>query len=76
MLLSKQITVRVPVELVAEVEHRGAVAPFFVAAVREKLDRMRQEEIEESLLCLGEDPADNDISDWASMQAEVMARVD
>jgi hypothetical protein len=76
MQATKQLTVRMPRDLAKKIEDQGAAAPFIIDAVREKLERQREAEIETSLACLANDPEANDISDWAPFQAKVIERVD
>ena len=74
MSLSKQLSIRMPVDLVKRLESHGAAAPYVIEAVREKLDKDDEARIEASLACLANDVEANDISDWGPMQQEVMKR--
>jgi hypothetical protein len=76
MSKSKQITVRMPLELAMAVRERGNTAAYIVEAVRDKLARDRQASIAESLKCLGDDPESGDISDFSQAQATVISRGD
>jgi hypothetical protein len=76
MSATKQITIRMPLELMAEIQSRGKSASFIIEAVRDRILRDKEEEFANSLLCLAGDAEANDISDFARAQAEVMARVD
>lgn len=73
---TKQLTVRMPEDLVERIPRHGKAATFIIDAVREKLERIRQEEIEASLQCLGEDLEENDISMWKPFQKKVWDRID
>lgn len=76
MALTKQITVRMPVDLVAELRAHGNTASYIIDAVRDKLRRDQKAEIVASLQCLAGDEEANDISDFAATQDEVIARGD
>ena len=71
MSFAKLPSVRIPVEHVESVVGRSEVAPLIVDPAPQKLGRLREAEIEESLKCLAGDAEGNDISDWAPFQAEV-----
>jgi hypothetical protein len=75
---TKQITLRMPIDLLGQLSAmpRGKGASYIVDAVRERLERDRQAQIEAGLQCLAYDDELNDISAFAEAQAEVMARVD
>lgn len=75
-MATKSLTVRVPVEILDRVKRRGKAAKFIVEAVREKLQRDEDAEIERSLLSLVEEPSYNDIDDFIDAQRRVMARND
>jgi len=76
MASTRQITVRMPLDLALGIKQRGKNAAFIIEAVREKLRREEQAEIEKGLLCLGDDDEASDISDYAPAQARVIARGD
>jgi hypothetical protein len=76
MAVSKQFSIRMPVDIARKLEERGKVTPFIISAVREKLERERQQEIREQLKCLAHDAEANDISDIAPAQKRVIARGD
>jgi hypothetical protein len=78
MAVTKQITVRMPLDLLKQLAAlpKGNSAPYIVEAVRERLERDRQAQIEAGLKCLAFDDEANDISAFEEAQAGVMARVD
>ena len=76
MAAKKQITVRMPVELVSDMESRGGTTVYIIEAVREKLARDKQAEIAAGLRCLADNPDEEDFSALIAAQAKVMARVD
>jgi hypothetical protein len=75
---TKQITVRMPIDLLERLGHmpKGKSAPYIIEAVRERLDRERESEIEAGLQCLAFDDEANDLTPFAEAQSEVMSRVD
>jgi hypothetical protein len=78
MSATKQITVRMPLEILEQLGGmpKGKGAPYIVEAVRERLARDKQAKIDEGLRCLAYDDETNDLSAFESAQAEVLARVD
>ena len=73
---TKQLSVRMPLDLVQRLTAKGKTSPYIVEAVREKIERDEKMKVEASLLCLANDDDANDISDFAAAQARVMARGD
>jgi hypothetical protein len=73
---SKQITVRMPVDVLDQLGSipKGKSASYIVEAVRERLQKDKQARIEAGLRCLANDDEANDISAFQEAQAEVMAR--
>jgi hypothetical protein len=76
MSKTKQVSIRMPDELVKRLECHEAITPYIIEAVREKLDRDDEARIVASLTCLADDPESNDISAFASIQDEVIRRID
>jgi hypothetical protein len=77
MANTKQISVRMPIDMVDSISRLGAKsAAYILEAVQDKLARDRQAEIAAGLRCLADDPEANDISDFKAAQAKVIARVD
>ena len=78
MAATKQITVRIPLELLDQLSSipKGQSAAFIVSAVREKLAAEKQARIDDGLRSLAFDHDANDISWAAEGQREVMARLD
>lgn len=76
MATSKQLSVRMPCELVEWLSERGKSARYIVEAVREKVARDEEAEIAASLRCLANHDEASDISDLAEGQAKVIARGD
>jgi hypothetical protein len=73
---TKQLSVRMPVDIVRQLLVKGKSSRFIVDAVREKLERDAELELEAGLACLADDPEANDISDLGPAQAKVIARGD
>lgn len=76
MAVTTQITVRMPVELALGIKRHGNGAAYIIEAVRDKLQRDEQAEIEAGLRCLAFDAEANDISDFDDAQKRVIARGD
>lgn len=77
MANTKQISVRMPADMVESINSMGKKsASYIVEAVRDKLARDRQEEIAEGLKCLTDDNVGEDLSALAAAQAQVIERVD
>jgi len=74
---TKQITVRMPIEILEQLGGmvKGKGAAYIIEAVRERLERDRQAQIAAGLACLAYDDDANDLSAFEEVQAEVMARV-
>jgi len=71
MSKTKQLSVRMPVDLVDRLEGRASVAEFIVQAVREKLEREKEDEIALGLRSLVDETG---AEEWIPMQ--VMGRND
>lgn len=76
MAQTKQLSLRIPMDLLSELRGKGRVTGYIIDAVREKIARDRAAEIDKSLQCLADDPEANDLSFFAPGQDEVMNRVD
>jgi hypothetical protein len=77
MALSRQISVRIPAELIERIKSRGeGSSRFIIEAVRDKLNREDEAEITASMRCLAYDDEANDISDFAVAQDRTIARGD
>ena len=75
-MASHQKAFRLPEDVIGVLKEHSNATEYVVAAIREKAQRDKRRAAEESLACLGEDPEDNNISDFAEAQREVMRRVD
>lgn len=75
MAMTQQLTVRMPVDVLRKLKAKGKTAPYIIEAVKEKMARDEEAEIEASLLCLADDD-ENDISDLKSPQAKALNRED
>ena len=53
---TKQISVRLPLEIAEQVEARGAIAPYVIDAVREKLKRDQEAQMEDGFALLAASP--------------------
>jgi hypothetical protein len=75
---TKQITIRMPLDVLGQLGAmpHGKSAPYIVEAVRERLERDRQAQIEAGFACLAHDDEANDISPFVEARDEVMARLD
>jgi hypothetical protein len=74
---TKQITIRVPIEVVARLNRQARnTAPYIVEAVLDKLSRDEEAEVVAAMQCLANDPEANDISDFAAAQDRVIVRGD
>ncbi len=76
MAMTRQLTVRMPLDILQRLKEKGKTAPYIIEAVQEKLAREAEQEIEASLLCLVDDTEANDISDLKPAQAKAMSRED
>jgi hypothetical protein len=77
MANTKQISVRMPIDMVDSISRLGAKsAAYVLEAVRDKLQRDKEAEIAEGLKCLADDSDADDFSALAAAQAKVIARVD
>jgi len=56
MSATKQLSVRIPTELVSRIEAKGPSAPFVIEAIREKLDRDEEQALREGFALLAESP--------------------
>ena len=53
---AKQISVRIPLQLMERLEAKGALAPYFIEAVKEKLRRDDEREMADGFALLASSP--------------------
>lgn len=73
---SRQISIRLPHKLFEKVQSKGAMAPFVIEAIEEKLAREQEAELTKSLMSLVDDPNNEIVRDFVAPQQEVWGRVD
>ena len=75
-MTTKQVSVRLPLDLFQRLNEKKGRAGYIIQAVEEKIQRDEQEALAAGLMCLANNPEANDISDFAAPQAKVISHGD